>query len=305
DSSGTPARDPVGNVTVGLFSSKPEVGDVDPQLIIPFGETFAVAKFYSTCTGGKTDITAQTPGYTTAKATMTTYATEQFTMKVSAVANPDKIVSGEQTMLRINVSYDLGPVLGATIKLSSDIGGDFSSVKDERNGLYLSAFTAPTVILKTVCTISINASKLGWPSALGKVKVTVSPAEAGKLEVHVEDLDGNPVNGALVTLILKPSSINPVTRTTDNQGRVVFEGVLAGSYDIRVSKDGYRPKTEQGITVYAGQTTMCTVQILKIEGGGSIMDFLTSPLMIGAMIIGISVIVAIVIVIRRREAEEI
>ncbi|MEM3090451.1 MAG: carboxypeptidase regulatory-like domain-containing protein [Candidatus Bathyarchaeia archaeon] len=304
DASGTPARDPVGNVTVGLFSSKPEVGDVDPQLVIPFGETFAVAKFYSTCTGGKTDITAQTPGYTTAKATMTTYASEQFTLKVSAAADPDKIVSGEQTTLKINVSYDLGPVIGAKIKLSSDIGGNFSSVIDERNGLYLCTFTAPTVILKSFCTISINASKPGWPSALGKVKITISPAQAGKLEVYVKDLDGNPVSGALVTLILKPSGINPVTRTTDSQGRVLFDGVLAGSYDIRISKDGYQPETEQGVTVSAGQTTMCTVPISRIEGGGSIIDFLTSPLMIFAIIVGISIIVAIIIVVRRRGEEE-
>ncbi|MEM2987945.1 MAG: hypothetical protein QXK26_02745, partial [Candidatus Bathyarchaeia archaeon] len=73
---------------------------------------------------------------------------------------------------------------------------------------------------------------------------------------------------------------------------------------IRISKDGYQPETEQGVTVYAGQTTMCTVPISRIEGGGSIIDLVTSPLMIFAIIVGVSIIVAIIIVVRRRGEEE-
>ena len=63
DSRGKPAKDPLGDIIVNLFSSNPDAGNVSSTLMLPFGETFSVGAFYTTCIGNLTTITAQARGY--------------------------------------------------------------------------------------------------------------------------------------------------------------------------------------------------------------------------------------------------
>jgi hypothetical protein len=300
DSSGTPAKDPVGDVTINLFSSKPEIGDVDSEIRILYGETHSAAKFHSTFTAGSTTITAQAPGYTAAQATMTTSLIDQYTLRVSATANPDPVNSGEQTTIRIYVTYDgLSPAPGATVKLASDKGGNFSSVTDERNGYYMCIFTAPKVTKQTLCTISINASKTGYTSGNGSLQVTISPSiRTGDLEVYVKDSEGNPVEGVNVISTSQPSGINPLTGTTNAQGYVVFKNIPEGDYILQISKDGYETKTES-ITITANQTTTYTTEISKVAGGPAT-DFASSLWIIGIIIAVVIGVVAVIFIIRER-----
>jgi len=71
DSRGLPAR-AVDDVVVSLSSSKTDIGSVDPTLTIRSGNTYALAKFYSTYTPGSTTMTAVASGYTSGQASMTT-----------------------------------------------------------------------------------------------------------------------------------------------------------------------------------------------------------------------------------------
>lgn len=299
DSSGTPAKDPVDDVNINLFSSKPEIGDVDSEIRILYGETHSVAKFRSKYTAGSTTITAQAPGYTAAQATMTTSLIDQYTLKVSATANPDPVNSGEQTTIRIYVTYDsFSPAPGATIKLASDKGGNFSSVTDERNGYYMCVFTAPTVTKQTNCTISINASKTGYTTGNGSLQVTITPMiRTGDFEVYVKDSDGNPVGGANVTSTSQPSGMSPLTGITNAQGYVAFKDISEGVYVVQISKAGYETKTE-AINITAGQTTTYTAEILKT--GATTSDFTALLWIIGIIIAVVIAVVALVFIIRER-----
>ena len=176
DSGGNPARDPSGNVSVHLFSSMPQAGNVSSTTTIPYGETYSTANFSSTYSGNPTAITALTSGYETGQATVTTYIIDLYTLDVSATAQPNMINSSGQTNITVYVAYNgLSPASGATIDLTSDNGGSFSGMTDDGNGYYTSVFTPPFVTGQTVCTILATASKPAYTSGQASVQVTVAP----------------------------------------------------------------------------------------------------------------------------------
>ncbi|MEM3880355.1 MAG: carboxypeptidase-like regulatory domain-containing protein [Candidatus Bathyarchaeia archaeon] len=296
DSSGNPAKDPVGAIKVSLFSSKTEIGDVAPEVVIPFGETFAVAKFSSMYAAGSTAITAQSAGYTAGQASMTVSLIDKYTLTISATVEPNPVNSSAQATLRIYVSYSgLAPASGATVKFASDKGGSFSAVSDEKDGYYVCVFTAPKVTKDTVCTISINASKTGYTTGNASIQVKVVPTiRTGTLDVFVKDADGNPVSEANVTSISHPSGASPLSGITDLQGYVSFKDITAGVYVIEVSKEGYEPVTAD-VTVTAGGTAMCTPELLKIQGAGD-MTWLT----ITFTIVGVVIVVAVAFLLIQR-----
>ncbi|MEJ5327780.1 MAG: carboxypeptidase-like regulatory domain-containing protein [Candidatus Bathyarchaeia archaeon] len=298
DSSGNPASDPVDAIKVSLFSSKTDIGDVASEVVIPFGETFAVAKFSSMYAAGSTTITAQTSGYTAGQASMTVSLIDKYTLTISATAEPNPVNSSAQATLRIYVTYSgLAPAPGATIKFSSDKGGNFSAVSDEKDGYYVCVFNAPKVTKDTVCTISINASKTGYTTGNSSIQVKVVPTiRTGTLDVFVKDTEGNPVSEASVISISEPRGASPLNGTTDIQGYVSFKDVTAGNYLIEISKSGYEPVTEE-VTVTAGGTAMCTPVLLKTEGSTDLSWLTITFAVVGVVIV---VVVAFLIIQRRR-----
>lgn len=298
DSSGNPAKDPVSVVKVSLFSSKPEVGDVDQEVMILLRETFAVANFSSKYTAGSTSITAQSAGYTAGQASMTVSLIDKYTLTISATADPNPVNSSAQATLRVYVSYNgLAPASGATVKFASDKGGSFSAVSDEKDGYYTCVFTAPKVTKDTVCTISINASKTGYTTGNASIQVKVVPTiRTGTLDIFVKDTDGNPISQANVTSISQPSGMSPLTGITDLQGYVSFKDITAGTYIIEVSKEGYELATEQ-VTVTAGGTTMCAPELIRVQGAGDMTWLTITFTIVGVVIV---VVVAFLLIQRRR-----
>ena len=299
DSGGLPAKDSVGDVNIDLFSSTPEVGNVESTLVIPFGKTHSVASFLSQYDAGSTTITAITPGYASAQASITTYLIDTYILNVTAAADPSNISSGEQTTIEVYVTYSgLAPTLGATVKLTSDKGGNFSAVTDERNGYYLSTFKAPNVTRLTACTILANVSKTGYVAGQGNVQVTVNPTgNKGSLRIYAMDTGGSPINEASVSSTSQPAGISPLSGLTNQEGLASFDDIVAGSYTIKVEKAGYETNTQNAV-VEAGQTTNTTIYL---TGEPSTVLGLSLPVFVG-VIIAIAVIMAIlvVIVVRRR-----
>ena len=66
-----------------------------------------------------------------------------------------------------------------------------------------------------------------------------------------------PIAGATVTLNTKG-----LTKTTGSDGRFEFVGVEPGTYSLQISANNYQTTTKQ-VTVYAGQTANCDVQLTK------------------------------------------
>jgi hypothetical protein len=264
DSGGNPAMDPIGDVALSLFSSNTAVGEVETSAVIPFGQTYTFANFTSRVTSGSAEITATTPGYASAKAKMTTVLIEEFTLHVTATANPETLTSGEKSTIRIYVSADnVSPAPGSTVKLSSDKGGTFTAVTDEKNGYYMAVFTAPNVNTKTTCTITVNATKTGCLPGVATLKITVNPSfQTGSLRIYVKEDDGKPIAEASVTSTSKPSGAPSLNAMTNIDGFVQFSSVKTGTYTFEISKEGYETKTVQ-IEVKPDQTTTEEVHLTK------------------------------------------
>ena len=86
--------------------------------------------------------------------------------------------------------------------------------------------------------------------------------EVGNLHVHVTDQEGNPISGATVTSTLNPSNQPTLNGTTDSNGYVAFNEVIAGSYTIQAVKSGYVTGCE-GVTVSPDQTKTETITLNK------------------------------------------
>jgi len=254
DSDGSPARDPVGDVVTILSSSNINIGDVNSTVVIPFGGTDSTTKFHSRYNAGSTTITAVSSGYASGQVAITTYIIDPL-LTVSAEAIPNSIQSDGEATIKVYVAdKTLNPPLpvpGATIELTSDKGGNFSSITDERNGYYLAVFTAPIVDTQTVCTITSTASKSGYARGDGPVKVTVNIG--GNILIQVKSSDGNPISNATVLSTSQPSGQPNLRGTTNSEGTIEFKNVISGSYAFLVDKSGFDSVNVQ-INVASGQT---------------------------------------------------
>lgn len=300
DSGGTPAKDPEGVVSVNLFSSKPEVGTVDAKVVIPYGETYAVASFYSTPSAGSTEITAQTAGYTSAKAKITTHLIDVYVLGVSAEASAEEVNAGEEVYIRVYVAYNNTiPAPGATVKLFSNKGGSFSKITDEKNGYYTATFTAPKVTSRTVITITANASKTGYLSGNGSLKITVIPVfRTGSISIYVMEENGLPIQGANIRAISKPSGMPSLSKFTDENGLASFTEVYEGEYIFEIVKEGYDTQTVN-VKVNANQTKTVTVRLPKSSLGASSTILMAA---IAACVVAAGII--IVVFVKRRQQKE-
>ncbi len=299
DASGAPARDPVGPVMVTLSSSNTAIGNVGSSTTIEFGLTYSKTAFYSSYTAGSVTITAMAAGYDSGETIISTHLIDP-PLTVLATAHPNYTISEENTTIRVYVTDEtLTPpaeVSGAVVELTSDNGGDFSYVTDERNGNYSAVFTAPSVETRTVLTITATASKAGYAGGESSVEVIVNPiGVGGDIIIRVQDLNGNPVSGATVASIDEPSGQPPLSGVTNTTGHVEFSNVRAGSYVIQVNKTGHDTRT-QPITVTDGQSTTTIINLPPPAAG--FMDSLLIWILL-AVVLAIIAIVTVVMLKKR------
>jgi len=303
DSSGSPARDPIGDVSMTLSSSNPEIGEVSSTTIIPFSHTYSKTEFYSSYTAGSVTITAVAPDYTSGQVTMRTFQIDP-PLTVSVTAHPTIIKSDDQATIRVYVTNDALtpplPVPSATIELTSDKGGSFSSITDERNGYYTATFTAPFLDTADTLTITASASKTGYTGAQDQVQVTINPPSVvGNVLIQVRDSNGNPVSQATVTSTSQPSGQPPLSGTTDNTGYVTFDNVIAGYYTIEVNKTGYNINS-QIVDVIARRET--TVIIDLSQPPDPVFSILT---LIGWIAIPVIIVIVTILILKRRLANRV
>jgi len=302
DSGGKPARDPIGDVSITLSSSNTKIGNVSSTTVIPFGYTYSTTEFYSSYTAGSVTITAVAPDYTSGKVTMKTCVIDP-SLAVSVTAHSASITSDEQTTIRVCVTDNTltppPPVPGATIKLTSDKGGSFSSITDEGNGYYTAVFTAPIVDTETVSIITATASKSGYAGGQGQVQVTINPPGAGEdIVVYVEDSNGSPVSQATVTSTSQPGGQPPLSGITNGAGYVAFNSVTAGHYVIEVNKNGYDTNSQE-VDVMDGQTTVI-INLSQAQPFG----FLTPTLIWVLVVVIIAGVAVTIIIVKRRNSRK-
>ncbi len=107
------------------------------------------------------------------------------------------------------------------------------------------------------------------PTVTPTTSPTVTPAVTGNVEIAVIDsTTSNPVRG--VTVVLDSS-----TKLTDGTGKVLFQNIPIGTYDVQITAEGYGSQTIQ-VTVVQGQTVsqVCQLAIPEpVDGKSNIVGY--------------------------------
>jgi hypothetical protein len=196
--------------------------------------------------------------------------TENF--RLAAVVVPAGIVNGAVTD-----SASLAAIQGALVVLRRLQAGiawvRTDSTVTAANGSFafmgLGAGTYSLVVSKagyTAYTSPGNRSiNLITNPDTGTVAVALSAIPKGNLRVFVEDSVNDAVSGASVSMIQRtaagqtPQTYNGITAA---DGWVTFSAIVAGAYDVTVSKSGFNTVTRanQAVTAYGSDTTRVTLQ---------------------------------------------
>lgn len=304
DSQGHPAKDPVGAVTVSLFSSKPEVGEVSSTLTIPFGKTHATGTFTVTNAPGSSSVTAQASSYATGQATITTYTLDFSTLDVTLTA-PESVLNGNKTEITAYISAEGNPVTEATVKFTSNNGGKFTTPQEDEPGVYKTTFTAPSFSKITTCTITATASKSGFIGSQAMVQIAVGPTLAtnsttsnstGTLQLRVQDSNGNFLSDAMVTSTAQPQGMKVLSGITNETGCVTFRNVTIGSYTFLITKEGYEAMNQ---TInFKGTSSPLTLVLFGNAQGDN-----TMLLIIVAVIIVVVIVIVSIVLIKRRKSD--
>jgi hypothetical protein len=82
-------------------------------------------------------------------------------------------------------------------------------------------------------------------------------SKTGNLEVLIQDASGNPLWGGKVVSNTQPEGQLKVTGLTNNDGKVIFNNIVAGEYDFYISRFDYLQK-DFSVKVVGGKTTKLT-----------------------------------------------
>jgi hypothetical protein len=312
DSQRRPAKDPQGDVIVNLFSSQPTIGDVSSTLVIPFGQTQAKGNFTVTNAPGSTAITAQSSGYITSQALITTYLIDYLPLHMELTASPKNVSNGDTVKVTAYVTANGYPVNGATLIYASSNGGKFLDATAKGNGYYETFFVAPNFAQATSCMITVNGSKPTYIDAQAITQIVVSPLapeqspmpvptnpDAGLLILSITDSQGNPLNNTLVTSTSQPSGTTSLINMTNSAGTVAFQNVTAGSYTFKIIKDGHS-QINQTID-YNGQRLELTIALLDNISSGSSRQSESNVQIIAVMAISIVIAAIAGITLMRRK----
>ena len=88
--------------------------------------------------------------------------------------------------------------------------------------------------------------------ALASVRGAAAQSGTGVLRGTVTDPSGAAVLGAIVSIT--PSSGQPKTITTNQQGAYEFRGLLPGTYEVKFTAPGFQDFDKPGVAIAAGQT---------------------------------------------------
>jgi len=190
DSAGAPTV-ALANINVSLTSSEEYVGTITSDVVIPAGETYAIANFTTTHTAGMTTITGTTTGLATASTGVTT---------VIAVGYPTHLVI---TAVPNTVPASAASTGNLILELEDDVGLPAKAITDIPISLYSSNtnvvnVSTPATVMKqgeylqeinytsgfVPGSAVITASATGFASGAATISVLGSPPLALKLQAQ-------------------------------------------------------------------------------------------------------------------------
>ena len=117
-----------------------------------------------------------------------------------------------------------------------------------------------------VRTVTLVVLMVLLPPLAGHILGAQGPAPpiAGALRGTVEDVSGGVVSGAAVTLLDSSGTVVAEVKT-DSAGVFTFEGVAAGSYEVRTTLEGFETATVP-VRVTRGRRTTAPKIVLQVAG---------------------------------------
>lgn len=270
DSAGTPARAPIGDVSVNLASSNITVGKVDSSVTIGSGKTYAVARFTS-YNEGVTTVTAVSSGYASGQVVLKASKARGSPLKLKVYVGPPKVpaegasyelicVQLEDSQGRIakasketKVTLASSDIAVGTVDPTVTIGYGATYTVTKFYSTYRSGSTTVTAIAPGYTSGQAAIATVGpIPSRIAVYALPpVVPADRGaySIIVQLQDSAGSPARdpvGDVVTLLSSSSTnIGDVNSTAvipygDTHCMTKFySSYKAGSTTITAAASGY------------------------------------------------------------------
>ena len=220
-------------------------------------------------------VTASEPEYAGGQGeTIVTVEPRELALEVTS--SPDVILSEETTTITAVVTFDANPVANAMVTVTSDVGGNFSTVTQltDATGTSTFGFTAPQTSSSEGLNATITATAVmsGYEDGESQTVVMIMPKVLSvsiipespitysygnsNVTVHV-GYGGTPIQGANVTITAANGTFAQPTGVTDSFGNVTFaftaptvNAAINITFSATASETGYLGSTGQlNITV--------------------------------------------------------
>jgi len=170
---------------------------------------------------------------------------------VEVTADPLIINSEAISSITAHVTYEAAPISNATIKVSSDSGGNFSATTEttDSDGNAIFVFTAPQTTMMLETTITVKAARSGYAMGEAQTEITIVPKVlavkiTAEPNVTISEAKVNvtfhvthamiPVPNANVTVMSDGGDFSPITGLTDAYGDVTF---IFTAYPVNIPRN--------------------------------------------------------------------
>jgi hypothetical protein len=214
-------------------------------------------------------------------------------LNVEVTATPIELVSGETTTITAHVTMDSVPVPNATVTVSSDGNGNFSTTVAETDlaGISRFAFTAPLISSAEGInlTITATAGRDGYVDAQNTLVVPVKPKEmsvnivpstygtysGAQVNVTIQTTyNRTAVAGVNITVATTNGTFTVTDGTTDQYGNATFtfeapqvSDHLNITLSVTTTKEGYLETTNQLDILVSPRTFVFQVSPSTVKAG--------------------------------------
>jgi hypothetical protein len=271
DSTGTPAKAPVGGIQATLTSSNATVAAADSSATIPEGETYALANVKASFPGAAT-ITATASGYATAQATLTVQQVGNVATSVKVYLVPPKVQADGNSYEQISVELQdsKGKLAQATTDMAVTLASSNTAIAtvdpsvtiNAAQAFALAKFTttykagATTITAAATNYTTSQATLTTTGSSPAKIAVYAVPATLPAdaqayncIQVQLQDASGKPARDPTqdTTIYLSTSTFeagNVTDAVTIPSGQTQATGTFtatcaAGTSTITAQASGY------------------------------------------------------------------
>ena len=167
-----------------------------------------------------------------------------------------QVLAGAESVVKAMISSENGVVSGATVTLTGD--STFTGTTDEDGFCEIENVVAGEYIISVVAdgyeTYAPEVSKIITENTLLKVNL-IEDASPYNIRLSVKDGSDSGISGVEVTLT-ETETGEVYTKTSTATGAGVIKDVLAGSYNVTATKEGYEDYASSSPFVVDGAKTL-------------------------------------------------